>query len=123
MLDVVHEMMLSEDWPLRAVSVVFESHSDPAARFSFYGGRRPSRLSQPRRHRRRPVPAARVGAGLARRRDKHLGRCGPAGGRPQPRRHCGLGGTVSYDQPMPMRDRIGRLADGEKLFIATEGPR
>lgn len=46
MLDVAHEMMLSKDWPLRAVSVVFESHTDPAARFSFYGANHPRSIDE-----------------------------------------------------------------------------
>jgi hypothetical protein len=46
MLDVAHEMMLSEDWPLRAVSVVFESHTDPGARFSFYGANHPDSIDE-----------------------------------------------------------------------------
>jgi TRAP-type uncharacterized transport system substrate-binding protein len=39
-LDVAREMMLSPDWPFRAVSVVMESHGGPG-RFSFYGANHP----------------------------------------------------------------------------------
>ena len=39
-LDVAREMMLSQDWSHRAVSVVLESHTGPG-RFSFYGANHP----------------------------------------------------------------------------------
>ena len=39
-LDVAREIMLSQDWPYRAVSVVMESHGGPG-RFSFYGANHP----------------------------------------------------------------------------------
>jgi TRAP-type uncharacterized transport system substrate-binding protein len=181
MLDVAHEMMLSEDWPLRAVSVVFESHTDPAARFSFYGANHPDSIDEV--HDRRldiailnPVALlnmARLGRGAYDRpRDvatiavlPHYDQLGfavadrlgfarltdIAAARYPLRvsvrgsldaatsisvdvvlRAHGLsldditawGGTVSYDQPMPMRgdtDRIGRLAAGEIDAIFEEG--
>jgi NMT1-like family len=40
-LDVAREIMLSQDWPYRAVSVVMESHTGPG-RFAFYGANHPS---------------------------------------------------------------------------------
>jgi TRAP-type uncharacterized transport system substrate-binding protein len=39
-LDVAREMMLGQDWPYRAVSVVMESHTGPG-RFTFYGANHP----------------------------------------------------------------------------------
>lgn len=181
MLDVAHEMMLSKAWPLRAVSVVFESHTDPAARFSFYGANHPRSIDEV--HERRldiailnPVALlnmARLGRGAyagprsvatiaVLPHDDRLGfavadRLGfgsladIAAARYPLRvsvrgsldaatsisvdvvlRAYGFGlsdieawgGTVSYDQPMPMRgdtDRVGRLAAGEIDAIFEEG--
>jgi TRAP-type uncharacterized transport system substrate-binding protein len=181
MLDVAHEMMLSKDWPLRAVSIVFESHTDPAARFSFYGANHPQSIDEV--HQRRldvailnPVALlnmARLGRGAY---DSprevatiavlpHYDQLGFAvadrlGFRSLAdiaaaryplrvsvrgsldaatsisvdvvlRAHgfdladlTAWGGTVTYDQPMPMRgdtDRIGRLASGEIDAIFEEG--
>lgn len=42
-LDVAREMMLSQDWPYRAVSVVMESHTGPG-RFAFYGANHPDAI-------------------------------------------------------------------------------
>jgi hypothetical protein len=39
--DVAREIMLSQDWPYRAVSVVMESHTGPG-RFTFYGANHPN---------------------------------------------------------------------------------
>lgn len=39
-LDVARQIMLSPDWPYRAVSVTMESHTGPG-RFSFYGANHP----------------------------------------------------------------------------------
>jgi NMT1-like family len=181
MLDVAHEMMLSKNWPLRAVSVVFESHTDPAARFSFYGANHPNSIDEV--HQRRvdvailnPVALlnmARLGRGAYDRprevatiavlpHDDRLGfavadrlgfpslteiaaaryplRVSVRGSLDAAtsisvdvvlRSHgfsladiTGWGGTVNYDQPMPMRgdiDRIGRLASGEIDAIFEEG--
>jgi hypothetical protein len=181
MLDVAHEMMLSKDWPLRAVSVTFESHTDPAARFSFYGANHPRSIDEI--HERRldvsilnPVALlamARLGRGCYDRpRDvatiavlPHYDQLGFAvadrlGFRSLTdiadaryplrvsvrgsldaatsisvdvvlRAHgfsladlTSWGGTVSYDQPMPMRgdtDRMARLASGEIDAVFEEG--
>jgi hypothetical protein len=40
-LDVAREIMLSQDWSHRAVSIVMESHTGPG-RFSFYGANHPN---------------------------------------------------------------------------------
>jgi TRAP-type uncharacterized transport system substrate-binding protein len=42
-LDVARQMMLSGDWPYRAVSVVMESHTGPG-RFAFYGANHPDAI-------------------------------------------------------------------------------
>jgi TRAP-type uncharacterized transport system substrate-binding protein len=42
-LDVARQIMLSEDWPYRAVSVVMESHTGPG-RFAFYGANHPNAI-------------------------------------------------------------------------------
>lgn len=42
-LDVARQIMLSEDWPYRAVSVVMESHTGPG-RFAFYGANHPDAI-------------------------------------------------------------------------------
>ncbi len=39
-LDVARELMLGQDWPYRAVSIVMESHGEPG-RFAFYGANHP----------------------------------------------------------------------------------
>jgi hypothetical protein len=44
-LDVAREIMLSEDWPYRAVSVVMESHTRPG-RFTFYGANHPDAIDE-----------------------------------------------------------------------------
>ena len=44
-LDVARQIMLSEDWSHRAVSVVMESHSGPG-RFSFYGANHPDMIEE-----------------------------------------------------------------------------
>lgn len=181
MLDVAHEMMLSRQWPHRAVTLIFESHTDPAARFSFYGANHPRAIDEV--HERRldiailnPVALlnmARLGRGAydsprdvatiaVLPHDDQLGfavadRLGfgsladIAAARYPLRvsvrgsldaatsisvdvvlRAYGFGladleawgGTISYDQPMPMRgdtDRIGRLAAGEIDAIFEEG--
>jgi hypothetical protein len=42
-LDVARTMMLSQNWPYRAVSVVMESHTGPG-RFAFYGANHPDAI-------------------------------------------------------------------------------
>jgi TRAP-type uncharacterized transport system substrate-binding protein len=42
-LDAAREMMLSPDWPYRAVTVVMESHAGPG-RFAFYGANHPDAI-------------------------------------------------------------------------------
>jgi hypothetical protein len=42
-LDVAREIMLSQDWPYRAVSVVMESHTAPG-HFCFYGANHPDAI-------------------------------------------------------------------------------
>jgi hypothetical protein len=44
-LEAAREIMLSEDWPYRAVSVVMESHTGPG-RFSFYGANHPAVIDE-----------------------------------------------------------------------------
>jgi TRAP-type uncharacterized transport system substrate-binding protein len=44
-LDVAREIMLSQDWPYRAVSVVMESHTGPG-RFTFYGASHPDAIDE-----------------------------------------------------------------------------
>jgi TRAP-type uncharacterized transport system substrate-binding protein len=44
-LDVAREMMLGDDWPHRAVTVVMESHTGPG-RFTFYGANHPDMVDQ-----------------------------------------------------------------------------
>jgi TRAP-type uncharacterized transport system substrate-binding protein len=44
-LDVAREIMLSQDWPYRAVSVVMESQSGPG-RYSFYGASHPDAIDE-----------------------------------------------------------------------------
>jgi TRAP-type uncharacterized transport system substrate-binding protein len=46
MLDVAHEMMLSNEWPFRAVTVEFESHTVPGAPFRFYGANHPQSIDE-----------------------------------------------------------------------------
>jgi hypothetical protein len=104
-LDVAREIMLSQDWSHRAVSVVMESHTGPG-RFSFYGanhpdvieddrrasprrpagirGGRPARVHSPGGHRRRPVPVAGVRPRLTRRLHVDHGGRRPACARIQP---------------------------------------
>ncbi|MEV6349140.1 hypothetical protein [Actinoplanes sp. NPDC051851] len=181
MLDVAHEMMLSKSWPLRAVTVVFESHTEPEARFSFYGANHPRSIDEVH-HRRLDVAIlnpvallnmARLGRGAydsprdvatiaVLPHDDQLGfavadrlgfrSLGDIAAARYPlrvsvrgsldaatsvsvdvvlRAHgfsladiASWGGTVVYDQPMPMRgdtDRIGRLASGEIDAIFEEG--
>jgi hypothetical protein len=40
-LDVARQIMLSQDWTHRAVSVTMESHTGPG-RFAFYGANHPA---------------------------------------------------------------------------------
>jgi TRAP-type uncharacterized transport system substrate-binding protein len=49
-LDVAREMMLSQDWPYRAVSVVMESDTGPG-RFTFYGANHPDAIDEVHAHR------------------------------------------------------------------------
>src|SRR5689334_4112532 len=42
-LDVARQIMLSEDWPFRAVTVVMQSHQGPG-RFAFYGANHPDAI-------------------------------------------------------------------------------
>jgi hypothetical protein len=44
-LDVAREIMLSQDWPYRAVSVVMESQSGPG-RYTFYGASHPDAIDE-----------------------------------------------------------------------------
>jgi TRAP-type uncharacterized transport system substrate-binding protein len=44
-LDVAREMMLSQDWSHRAVSIVMESHTGPG-RFAFYGANHPDVIEE-----------------------------------------------------------------------------
>lgn len=44
-LDVAREIMLSQDWPYRAVSVVMESHTGPG-RYTFHGANHPDAIDE-----------------------------------------------------------------------------